>query len=277
MHTHTHTHTLILLGMSWAHGCACKHKLARKHTLKGRDTFNRGDISHCGDKWVKQGWFLSLFQRMLTPTKSRLSWLFLLSLYTAFIPFCHFSVRLKILQWDISSFWLCAPFSANFGGNSPAKLWHSMTCLQITKHILSISCAQCFCICSAMPFTFSKWLFSNSQINYKQNLPCLLFWFFLDQLTFPFSKSLLYQRGCLSNTTRNSSVLWHEDGWGGGGWIQQLPHSGERNVRRKTKSSETGSMALFSGSLRNNKLFPDCEIRELMLGWDEIQWTMNTR
>lgn len=51
----------------------------------------------------------------------------LLSPYTTFIPFFHLSFSLRIFHWNISSFYLCAPFSSNIEVNSPAKLWYLLT------------------------------------------------------------------------------------------------------------------------------------------------------
>ncbi len=137
---------------------------------------------------------------MLTPTKSRLSYLFLLSPYTTFILFFHLSFRLRIFQWNISSFYLGALFSSNSEENSPAKL-ADMLCKK-KKKTHTVRDSMEYLRYSTFLFSFSAAFWFSSVVEfkrlYKLSARLVLSSFLLilfGSICFPFSKSLFYQRG----------------------------------------------------------------------------------
>lgn len=148
---------------------------------------------------------------MLTPTKRRLSCHFLLSRYTTFILFSHLSSRLGIFQWNISSFYLGAPFSSQ---TLPQELF----CVNNRNAIWEITWSICntllFCFHLELPFGSSlvvvKRLYELSAKLAPSSSLLILF----ESICFPFSKSPLYQRGAFQTHWATSSVFGVGDGCG---------------------------------------------------------------
>lgn len=157
---------------------------------------------------------------MLTPTKSRLSWLFLLSPYTTFIPSSHLSFRLRIFQWNISSFYLGALFSSNFEENSLVKLWRSLTfCVNKKTHTVRVNMEYVRYSTFLSSFRAAFWFPSVVVFKrlYKLSARLVLsssLLILFGSICFSFSKSLFDQRGAFQTLWATAACLGLEMGVG---------------------------------------------------------------